>query len=112
MPSRPARTGANRRTADDHLRLLCQAAAGPDGVRRVLELIARRLAGEVVLAGPREGQSVAVPPDAGRLLRAVDEDLAGEVARTPAAGSPRGAGTCSARPPGWCRARSTAGTSS
>ncbi|WP_367129108.1 helix-turn-helix domain-containing protein [Saccharothrix sp. HUAS TT1] len=75
MPSQPARTTTSRR-ADDDLRLLCQAAAGPDGVRRVLELLARRLAGQVVLAGSDEEQVVAVPSNAERLLRVVGEDVA------------------------------------
>ncbi|MFT7836731.1 helix-turn-helix domain-containing protein [Saccharothrix sp. BKS2] len=75
MPSRPTRTSANHHTDDDHLRLLYQEATGPDGVRRVLELLARRLAGEVVLTGPHEEQAVAVPPGAERLLRVVAEDV-------------------------------------
>ncbi|MFD7660989.1 PucR family transcriptional regulator, partial [Actinosynnema sp. NPDC059797] len=68
-------------TDTDQLRLLFQEASGPDGVRRVLELLARRLGGEVVLAGPHEGQALAVPSDARWLLRAVERDVAGDVAR-------------------------------
>ncbi|MDQ2586925.1 helix-turn-helix domain-containing protein [Saccharothrix yanglingensis] len=81
MPSRPTRTNTSRHTEDDHLRLLCQEATGPDGVRRVLELLARRFTGEVVLTGPGEGQAVAVPSDTGRLLRLVGGELAEDVAR-------------------------------
>ncbi|MGM1064417.1 helix-turn-helix domain-containing protein [Saccharothrix sp. Mg75] len=73
MPSLPARKNTSHH-ADD-LRLLCREATGPDGVRRVLELLARRLAAEVVLAGPG-GEQAAVPPDAGRLLHVVAEEVA------------------------------------
>lgn len=81
MPSRPTRTNTSRHDEDDHLRLLCQEATGPDGVRRVLELLARRFTGEVVLAGPGKGQAVAVPSDTGRLLHLVGGELAEDVAR-------------------------------
>ncbi|MBY8853583.1 hypothetical protein K7G98_37265, partial [Saccharothrix sp. MB29] len=65
MPSRPTRTNTSRHTEDDHLRLLYQEATGPDGVRRVLELLARRFTGEVLLTGPGEGQAVAAASDTG-----------------------------------------------
>ncbi|UJW31157.1 helix-turn-helix domain-containing protein [Saccharothrix sp. AJ9571] len=73
MSSEPMPTNTSRH--HDQLRLLCQQATGPDGVRRVLELLAQWCTGEVVLAGPHEGQAVAVPPDAGRLLGMVGEDI-------------------------------------
>jgi hypothetical protein len=67
---------ASRDTDNGHLRLLYQEASGPDGVRRVLTLLARRFAGEVVLTGPNDEQTVAVPATAGRLLRMVGADIA------------------------------------
>lgn len=68
--------GAATSRDTDQLRLLCQQATGPDGVRRVLELLARGLDAEVVLAGPHDERTVAVPADADRLLRTVAEDIA------------------------------------
>jgi hypothetical protein len=62
--------------ASQPVHLLWQEATGPDGVLRVLELLARRFTGEVVLAGPGEGPTVAVPADAERLLGMVAEDIA------------------------------------
>ncbi|GAB3470308.1 PucR family transcriptional regulator [Actinophytocola sediminis] len=68
----------SRDTDDGQLRLLCQAAAGQDGLRRVLELLARRLTAEIVLAGP---PTVEVGSPAGHLGRLVGEDLADDLAR-------------------------------
>lgn len=55
------------------LRQLCREAAAPDGVRRVLELLARRVDGEAVLADP--DQVIAVPAIAERLLEVVADDV-------------------------------------
>lgn len=52
-----------------------RVAAGPDGVRSVLGLLARRLSAEVVLVGTDEGQTVAVGTEAGRVVRMVGRDL-------------------------------------
>lgn len=74
MPSRDS-------VDDGELRLLYQEASGPDGVRRVLELLARRLDGEIVLVAPGDGPAVAVGSGAGRLAGLVGGDLAEDVAR-------------------------------
>ncbi|MCT2582175.1 helix-turn-helix domain-containing protein [Actinophytocola gossypii] len=63
------------------LRRVCQEATGPDGVRRVLELLARRLAGEIVLAGPAEERAVVTSSGADRLVRMLGGELAEDVAR-------------------------------
>lgn len=75
-PAVPSQPSASRDADGGHLRRLYQEATGPDGVRRVLGLLARLLSGEVVLSGPSEGRAVAVPSGAGRLLRVVGEDVA------------------------------------
>lgn len=70
-----------RDTDDGQLRLVYQEASGPDGVARVLDLLARRLGGEAVLAGPAGEPTVVAPEGAGRLSRLVAGELAGDLAR-------------------------------
>jgi sugar diacid utilization regulator len=73
---RSIQTSTNRETDNGHLRLMCREATGPDGVRRVLELLARCVAGEVVLVGPHDEQAIAIPADAEQFLGMVAEEVA------------------------------------
>lgn len=76
MAVRTIHPGAGPDFAKGDLRALIRKADGPDGLRRMLELLARWLDGEVILVAPHEEQTIAVAADAGRVLDMVAEDVA------------------------------------